>query len=78
MTVTSTDTEVEVLKVPDFRRLWMANGCRDIAGEIASFALPVTAVTLLGASPLQMGFIAMCGKVGYLLIGLPAGVWVDR
>ncbi|WP_280236339.1 MFS transporter [Nocardia cyriacigeorgica] len=78
MTATAEEISTEVLRVPDFRRLWMANGLRGTAGEIAGFALPVTAVTMLGASPLQMGFIAMCGKAGYLLVGLPAGVWIDR
>lgn len=77
MTVSEED-RVEVLRVADFRNLWLANGFRDASGEIARFALPITAVILLGASPVQMAFIAMCANIGYLLFGLPAGVWVDR
>ncbi|MFE3442245.1 MFS transporter [Nocardia sp. NPDC059180] len=78
MTTVSEDDRSEVLKVADFRNLWLANGFRDASGEIAGFALPITAVVLLGASPVQMAFIAMCANIGYLLFGLPAGVWVDR
>lgn len=68
----------EVLKVPDFRRLWAANGFRFAAAEVASFALPVTALLLLHARPLTMSLIFMCSRAGFLTIGLPAGVWIDR
>jgi MFS family permease len=72
------DDSVEVLKVPDFRRLWAANGFRYAAAEVASFALPVTALLLLHARPLTMSLIFMCSRAGFLTIGLPAGVWIDR
>ncbi|MFB7915508.1 MFS transporter [Streptomyces sp. NPDC056061] len=72
------DDATEVLKVPDFRRLWAANGFRYVAAEVASFALPVTALLLLHAQPLTMSLIFMCSRAGFLTIGLPAGVWIDR
>ncbi|MEL5959584.1 MFS transporter [Streptomyces sp. CLV115] len=72
------DDAVEVLKVPDFRRLWAANGFRYAAVEVASFALPVTALLLLHAQPLTMSLIFVCSRAGFLTIGLPAGVWIDR
>ncbi|MFE9023446.1 MFS transporter [Streptomyces sp. NPDC007808] len=74
----ASDDAVEVLKVPDFRRLWAANGFRYAAAEVASFALPVTALLLLHAGPLTMSLIFVCGRAGFLTIGLPAGVWIDR
>ncbi|MFE0508567.1 MFS transporter [Streptomyces sp. NPDC058964] len=70
--------EVEVLRLPAFRRLWGANGLRYSAGEVAGLALPITAVLLLHAGPLAVGLIFACGRAGYLLFGLPAGVWIDR
>ncbi|MEU8523751.1 MFS transporter [Streptomyces sp. NPDC048577] len=73
-----TDDTVEVLKVPDFRRLWAANGFRYAAAEVASFALPVTALLMLHASPLMMSLIFVCSRAGFLVMGLPAGVWIDR
>ncbi|MBM2616438.1 MFS transporter [Actinoplanes sp. LDG1-06] len=68
----------EVLREPGFRRLWLANAFRDSAGQVSSFALPVTAVTLLHASAFQMSLIVVFSRVGFVLIGLPAGVWIDR
>lgn len=72
------DDSIEVLRVPDFRRLWVANAFRYAAAEVASFALPVTALLLLDASPLTMSLIFVCSRAGFLLVGLPAGVWIDR
>lgn len=69
---------VEVLRVPDFRRLWAANAFRYAAAEVAGFALPITALLLLHAQPLVMSLIFVCSRVGFLTVGLPAGVWIDR
>ncbi|MER7674417.1 MFS transporter [Kitasatospora sp. NPDC096128] len=68
----------DVLRHPEFRRLWVANAMRNAAAEVAGFALPVTALLLLHASALEVSVIFFCSRLGYLLIGLPAGVWVDR
>ena len=68
----------EVLRVAEFRRLWVANGFRYSAAEVAAFALPITAVVLLHARPLEISLIFVCSRLGFLLVGLPAGVWVDR
>ncbi|GAB7180209.1 hypothetical protein ATKI12_0040 [Kitasatospora sp. Ki12] len=72
------DGSSDVLRHPEFRRLWVANAMRNAAAEVASFALPVTALLLLHAGPLEVSAIFFCSRLGYLLIGLPAGVWVDR
>jgi MFS family permease len=40
-------------------------------------ALPLVAVAL-GAGAWDMGVLAACGRLPYLIFGLPAGVWVDR
>ncbi|WP_169514618.1 MFS transporter [Actinokineospora enzanensis] len=67
-----------VLRDPAFLRLWTANGFRDAAAQVAGFSLSVTAVLVLHAQPFQMSLVFVCSRLGYLLIGLPAGVWVDR
>ncbi len=46
--------------------------------EITSLALPLTAVVLLGATPAQMGLLVAVQNLPFLLVGLLAGVWVDR
>src|SRR5207237_366242 len=63
---------------PDFLRLWTAQSISLFGSEITLIALPLTAVLVLGASPLHMGLLAAAGKLPYLLVGLVAGVWVDR
>lgn len=46
--------------------------------EIVGFAVPIIAVTMLAATELQMGLLAAAQMLAFLLIGLPAGAWVDR
>lgn len=41
-------------------------------------AVPLVAVVTLGASPVQMGVLTAIGGVPALILGLFAGVWVDR
>src|SRR4051812_49553664 len=40
--------------------------------------MPVLAVTILAATPLEMGVLTALETAAFLLIGLPAGAWVDR
>jgi MFS family permease len=46
--------------------------------QFVLFAIPLLAVTILDADPLQMGILAALESLAFLLIGLPAGAWVDR
>ena len=41
-------------------------------------ALPLTAVVYLHASPAEMGLLGAVALLPYLVLSLPAGVWVDR
>jgi MFS family permease len=63
---------------PDFVRLWAAQGVSLFGSEITMIALPLTAVLVLGVSPAQMGFLAAAERLPFLLVGLLAGVLVDR
>jgi MFS family permease len=45
---------------------------------VSRLALPLVAVVVLNASSEQMGVIAAAGYVPFVLVGLQAGVWVDR
>ena len=46
--------------------------------QITFLALPLTAVMVLDATPIQMGILAAAGAVPSLVFGLGAGVWIDR
>jgi MFS family permease len=62
----------------DFRRLFSGNSISLLGSSVTSVALPLTAVLVLGASPVQMGLLGACSFLPHLVLGLPAGVWVDR
>lgn len=62
----------------DFRKLWIGQAVSQIGSNITGVALPLTAVLVLKASPLQMGFLSGAGAAAVLIIGLFAGGWVDR
>ncbi|MQA32592.1 MFS transporter [Modestobacter roseus] len=67
-----------LVRHPDFRRLWAAETVSQVGTQVTLLALPVLAVSLLDATPLQMGYLTALETAAFLLIGLPAGAWVDR
>src|SRR5215212_1349405 len=62
----------------DFMRLWAGQTVSQFGSTVTREALPYTAILVLGASPLQMGLLGAAGAAPLLLLGLLAGVWVDR
>lgn len=40
--------------------------------------IPILAVSMLGAGPLEVGIFNALGMSAFLILGLPIGVWVDR
>jgi len=62
----------------DFMRLWAGQTISQFGSTVTREALPYTAILVLGASPLQMGLLGAAGAAPLLLLGLFAGVWVDR
>jgi MFS family permease len=61
-----------------FVRLWAAQSVSLAGSEMTTIALPLTAALMLGAGPTHMGLLAAAAKAPFLLVGLLAGVWVDR
>lgn len=62
----------------DFRRLWAGDTVSQFAGFVGNTALSLLAATVLAAGPFQMGLLTASENAAFLLLGLPAGVWVDR
>ncbi|MCG5219039.1 MFS transporter [Streptosporangium sp. KLBMP 9127] len=62
----------------DYRLFWSARTISLGGSEVSRLAVPLTAVTLLGASPFQMGLLAAAASLPTLLIGLQAGAIADR
>ncbi|MFE5864395.1 MFS transporter [Streptomyces virginiae] len=67
-----------LLRDPDFGRLFAATALGQLGDRITFLALPLVAVTALRADAFQVGLLAATTSVGSLLVGLPAGAWVDR
>jgi MFS family permease len=61
-----------------FWRWWAAGTSSDLGSAVGGVALPLTALAVLDATPFEMGLIAAAGYVAWLVIGLPAGVIVQR
>ena len=62
----------------DFRLLWVGDTISQFGSTIGRTVLPLLAVGALAATPFEMGVLSAAGTAAFLLIGLPAGVWVDR
>lgn len=61
-----------------FRYVYAASLTASLGFQVGYLAVPVLAVSALDATPGQVGLLAVLSTVAFLLIGLPAGVWVDR
>ncbi len=61
-----------------FRRLWAASAISSFGTALTAVALPVLVVQVLEASPVQVGIVGAAQFVPYAVLGLIAGVYVDR
>jgi hypothetical protein len=71
-------SDTDILRSPDFRRLWLSNAVTNFGAQITMLALPLCAALMLHASSGQMGVLAACETLPFMLFGLPAGVLLDR
>ncbi|HEV8354193.1 MAG TPA: MFS transporter [bacterium] len=63
---------------PDFLKLWSAQTISVFGSQFTNLAIPLIAALTLRATPAQMGVLTAVETAPFLLIGLLAGVWVDR
>jgi MFS family permease len=61
-----------------FGRVWGSIAVSLMGTQVSLLALPLTALVALDATPTQVALLAAAGTAPFLVIGLPAGVWVDR
>ncbi|MFD4559182.1 MFS transporter [Streptomyces sp. NPDC058469] len=67
-----------LLREPDFGRLFAATALGQFGDRIIFLALPLVAIVALDADEFQVGLLTAMTTAGSLLVGLPAGAWVDR
>jgi MFS family permease len=62
----------------DFLKLLAGETISDLGSQVGGLALPLAAALVLNASPGQMAALRAAEYVPPILIGLVAGVWIDR
>jgi len=61
-----------------YARLWSSILTSSFGNQVMILALPLTAAVLLHATPTQMGLLTTVELAPFVLLSLPAGVWLDR
>ena len=62
----------------DFRQLFIGDAISQFGTQLTVLALPVLAIRELDAREFEMGLLGTFEFLAFLVIGLPAGAWVDR
>ena len=63
---------------PGFRRLWLGETVSQFGTTISQLALPLVAILALHASAFQVGLLTALETLAFVVVGLPAGAWVER
>jgi len=69
---------VRLWRQRNFLLLWCGQSISQVGSQVTIWALPLTAVLVLHASPLQTGLLTAASIAPNVLAGLLAGAWVDR
>ena len=67
-----------LLRHRDFRLLWGGETVSELGSQVSLLAIPLLAVGTLHATTFEMGLLTAASTAAFLIVGLPAGVWVDR
>ena len=62
----------------DFLNLWSAETISQLGSQVSQLALPLVAIIVLEASAFEVALLGVIEFAPFILISLPAGVWVDR
>ncbi len=62
----------------DFLKLWSAETVSQFGTQISQLALPLAAIDVLHVSAFKVATLTTVEFLPFLLVSLPAGVWVDR
>ena len=59
-------------------KLWAGQTVSELGSVVTRTAVPLVALLVLGAGPLEMAMLVVSGSLAVLLVGFVAGAWVDR
>ena len=68
----------DLLRDRTYRRLWTSILISSFGGQLTLLAVPLTAALLLHATPTQMSWLTAIEISAFIILSLPAGVWLDR
>lgn len=68
----------EILRDPDFTKYWIASTISSLGAAATTVAVPVLVVQELSASNFEVGLVNAAQLLPYLILGLVAGVFIDR
>jgi MFS family permease len=74
----STAPRRNLLRHPDFLKLWSAETVSLLGTQVTLLALPIVAATILNVTPFEFALLGTIEFLPFILLSLPAGVWVDR
>lgn len=67
-----------LLRNRNFLWFWGGDSISQLGSQFTLLAIPVLAVTLLQATEWEVGLLNAAQTAAFLVVGLPAGAWVDR
>jgi MFS family permease len=62
----------------DFLKLWSAETISQVGSQVTGLALPFVAILTLDVSAFEVALLGVVEFAPFILVSLPAGVWVDR
>src|SRR5688500_8359641 len=62
----------------DFMKLWTGQTISQLGDEVTQLAIPLVAAVTLEVTPFEFGLLAVLQFLPFILLTIPAGVWVDR
>jgi MFS family permease len=62
----------------DFVKLWTGETISQFGTQVSLLAIPLIAALTLNVTPFEFGLLGTIEFLPFILISLPAGVWVDR
>jgi len=63
---------------PGFLRLWTAESISHLGSSFSALAMPIVAIQLLHAGPMEIAIINLADTLPFLVIGLLVGALIDR
>lgn len=67
-----------LLRDHGYRQLFASTTVSQFGFHVTLLAMPLVAIVALTARPFEVGLLAALEMAPFLLVGLPAGAWVDR